>query len=668
MYHSTLINLQAVIDNKYFFNIPIYQRLYVWGSDQIKILLDDLIAASIAKKDVFYLGGTLVIEQSMIDKNYKLFDLIDGQQRFTTLWLISVACERLAQDRQKGEKNYLTDYRFSDIDEKREPRIRFAIRPEVSRYFDDLLAEKKLDEEPKAASLSNAISVIIGYFNDNKDVSISDLSKFILEKVKLILTFVPKNTDLNKLFEVINNRGVQLQHHEILKARLLAMVVNKEEREVYSQMWDACSYMNDYIEKNIRATTPIKISSLFDNDSSKEDTEKLASAQSVKNSLLKLHKKSDELTLDLKNILKEPNVIEEYNSDSNKNIEEYESDRVRSIITFPMLLQHTLRIFLMKHSRQDIDKILDKDLLYIFNRFWLSSEVSEKEIKSFIELLWTVRYLFDKYIIKWVEDEKDEIHSIRRLRLNKNSVVRESIDAMPEFAMLQSMLYHSQQLTTHYWLTPLLNYLRKSGGKNAHDYLKYLDNYLLCSVTDLPLIQRTLSFVKDPWFSGYELQQPESFLNTNLGTQFAHYWFYKLEYILWEKHRDNKGVAWQAFKMTAKNSVEHVSPQNPESYDSNVVSKDVLNSFGNLALVSRSINSEYSNKPYLEKRAHFLEKNSLRIDSLKLDMIYKYKSWNDALAKKHLQMIEKEFVDYFKKINSFSPKRKRIKIIRKRIV
>ena len=44
-FQSKLITLNDVIDQQFFFNIPIYQRLYVWGKEQIHTLLDDIVAA-----------------------------------------------------------------------------------------------------------------------------------------------------------------------------------------------------------------------------------------------------------------------------------------------------------------------------------------------------------------------------------------------------------------------------------------------------------------------------------------------------------------------------------------------------------------------------------------------------------------------------------------------
>jgi len=282
---------------------------------------------------------------------------------------------------------------------------------------------------------------------------------------------------------------------------------------------------------------------------------------------------------------------------------------------------------------------------------------------QFIELLWEIRYLFDKHIVKWVEVDGGEVHAIRRLRINTSkkgkktykSLIRETSDAEPAFALLQSMLYHSQQMTTHYWLTPLLNYLRYKGSKSAHIYLKYLDNHLLCALDEEPLIERTRWFLDDCWFSDDDLDVSE-ILRSNAGTKFAHYWFYKLEYILWEEKKSVMGSSWQLFRMTAKNSVEHISPQTPEKFDSNIVSEDKLNCFGNLSLVSRSINSEYGNKPYSEKRARFKEKNRKVADSLKMDLIYKNKNWNDELVEDHRDEMLDCFDDYFDNVDKLSKK------------
>jgi hypothetical protein len=310
-----------------------------------------------------------------------------------------------------------------------------------------------------------------------------------------------------------------------------------------------------------------------------------------------------------------------------------------------MLLQHTLRIWLARAGHPDLPRILDKELLDLFAEHFFSRVKSPGDIKSFIRLVWETRYQFDKHIIKWVYLGDEEQHLICDLYLNTSgrskSLQRQRPDSNRPLALLQSMLYHSQQITTHYWLTPLLSYLLNHPDKNPDSFLRRLDNRLLCSTDNRPLVQRSAEFLRDENYSpplidiAAELTKPE-------GVRFPHYWFYKLEFVLWDtNHLGLSAAERNAFRMTAKNSVEHISPQHAQSVDLDTVSPEILDTFGNLALVSRSLNSEYGNKPYNEKQRHFENHNRERIDSLKMAAIYRSKTWGDSEAGVHQQeMIE----------------------------
>jgi hypothetical protein len=617
---STLISLKEVEEKQFFFNIPIYQRLYVWEEDQIKTLLEDIETAFSDEKELFYLGGVLVVENETLESG-KVYDLIDGQQRFTTLWMLSIVLGGALRpfiERKEKDKN--------------RHRVTFAIRDDIYLFFKEYINGENL--KGATAHIVNALSLINKFKDqferDYKGKSI-EIANFIHEKVKLIFTEVPIQTDLNKLFEIINNRGVQLQHHEILKAQLLNKLPSVD-RLKYSHIWDACSYMESYVEKNIRDIAKIRIQDIFDNESAKLGKEKLSDPLHLL-AAITTTQNSGFVPLSLFNIL---NTTETFEIKDNSETEEYEADDIRSIITFPMLLQHTLRIFLVEKDDKDIPKILDKELLQIFTTNFFNSNRDTDEIKEFIELLWKVRYYFDKHIIKWVRQEDSESHLICKLEKfesKSNFYLRRRQPVSNEGeALLQSMLYHSQQITTHYWLTPYLKYLIKHNGQNGYKYLKYIDNYLLCSSEQESLTIRTRKFLEN---EDYKTELDTTILKESLGTAFPHYWFYKLEYVLWEKFSSTKDERWRNFKMTAKNSVEHISPQTQKDTDTNTVSENMLNNFGNLSLVSRSINSEYSNLPFNEKRQRFINNNWVKIDSLKMDLIYNNVNWSDDKATDH---------------------------------
>ena len=659
---SVTHNSEEIRAHRCFFNIPIYQRLYVWDAEQINTLLDDLYNEFSSEKadhnKFFYLGGILVVEQSAVhisrDKDYRLFDLIDGQQRFTTLWLLSVVFRNALDKFLLEEKNKVSYH-----------RIRFAIRPRVTEYLEKLVNCGNPDFYPHAPTearrLEDALAVLNTfkkrYFDSNGNSNrLNEFTRFIYSRVQIIFTIVPEKTDLNKLFEVINNRGVQLQHHEILKARILSHI-DKTKKRNYGILWDACANMNEFLERNLKAASGINIVELFDNESARNNNEVLASARKVIN---KLSASEDSESIRFADIL---SGKQEWGERADlPSTSEFESDKVRSIISFPMLLMHTLRIWLLNRGQNDITKINEKELLQIFNASWLTGAVNHEDACSFIELLWEIRYIFDKYVIKWIDAEVETnempYHGIRYLRKSRdNYLPREQPEnANRGFVLLQSMLYHSQQITTQYWLTPLLSYMHKTHPEHAADYyydfLRHLDNYLFSSEASGSLLERSRVLVTEPFMTA-ELNC--EILSKKLGLAFPHYWFYKMEFVLWyyrdrSNVNDRKNARWDSFTFKAKNSVEHISPQNPQDHDPDKVSgvnaHNILNCFGNLALVSRSVNSEYSNKPYRVKREQFLLKNAQSVDSLKMDIIYRNESWGDSEAISHQNEIIKLMQNY----------------------
>ncbi len=658
-YDSQLISLAEIVgkEEAWTFNIPIYQRLYVWGADEVKTLLDDLVNAYERDEELFFLGGTLVVEQPC-DRGRK-FELIDGQQRFTTLWMLCHVWRGALES-------------FLTVTEDRQilTRLGFAIRPTVNRYLKSLVFTGHDGEEQAAREtrkMREAVATMEALFKRRSlpdgvslEEHLAGLSRYVFEKVKLVLTVVPFETDLNKLFEVINNRGVQLQHHEILKARMLD-ALSDGERQAYAILWDSCADMGEFVERGLAANSPLlgrEVAQLCDSGMMARDAEPLAKAEAVLdrlNATVQDQGSADALELD-KILSPKGGCGELENADEEERQEG--TTWMRSIIGFPMFLQHSLRIWLLREGRPDLPRILDRELLQLFETHFFhdatETERSER-CRSFIKLLWELRYLFDKHFIKWVDRGEEEIHMISPLSLSTSDGVpslsrgRES-EKQQGFGLLQSMLYHSQEITTHYWITPLLNFIHKEPqeAQNYYEYLRYLDTHLLGSKIEGSLIERTRSFLEKPW-SRHELNHKEE-LGKPDGVSFRHYWFYKVEFILWYLRRTEDGK-WRDFRFTAKNSVEHISPQNPVKQDDNRV-ENMLDRFGNLALVSRSLNSEYSNLPFNEKRQRFINNNKSTVDSLKMRVIYGHETWNDALAQAHENAMISAFDEYAASLKS----------------
>ncbi|MGO4330148.1 DUF262 domain-containing protein [Cupriavidus sp. M-11] len=696
---SKLLTLGKIIEQRLCFEVPIYQRLYVWGTDQVRTLMEDLLSACERDTPIYYLGGTLVMRRGDTDGAPPVLELIDGQQRFTTLWLIAQVW---------GEGDSLQSFLSVEQAGVVRPRLSFAIRDSVNRYLEQCLRQHQHEAAPEGLSRADADGLAslldaqreIRRFRDalptggqataphsgnvggddrrHYRVTREQFNRFLLGNVSIVQTEIPARTDLNKLFEVINNRGIQLQHHEILKARMLRVLetAGAAGSQSYAWLWDACAGMNGYVERNLAQLTNHPVTALFAGEMPSGKGEALANAHRVIAHLDQIARRTPGGPgVQLRSLA---DILRPQATDAAQGRPAGTDDKagaagdppaqamdegraVRSIFGFSVLLQHVLRIWLQQESErrheavEDIDRIADKDLLAIFHQHFFGREPGPDDVRRFICLLWEVRYLFDKFIIKWVTpDNEGEVHLIRKLRLN-TSLVRdwEEPESLRAFSLLQSMLYHSQQITTQYWVTPLLAFLHRQQSvtpETCTGFLQHLDNFLLCTEDTRPLIERSRDFLGA---NAPAAGKPHcDLLRGSLGVGFPHYWFYKLEYVLWHRFSQKAGEAalppgtvitaekLRHFRITARNSVEHVFPQTPPPGREITVTKTWLDAFGNLTLVSRSINSEFGNKSFEEKRARFNEMNQVKLDSLKSALVYAQAHWRDTDVEEHQESMK----------------------------
>lgn len=655
--HSKLYSLAEIVAERprWRFNIPIYQRLYVWGESQVRTLLYDLVNAYERGDDIFFLGGILLVEQK--GSGGRLFDLIDGQQRFTTLWMLCYTWGRELS-------SFLTVVPESRDDAAR-PRLGFAIRPVVNQFLDSLAFDVRpqIQDVGQTAQMRDALSLMQSLFAKRSPQTggadfgsyMAGLAAFVFKNVKFVITMVPRETDLNKLFEVINNRGVQLQHHEILKARMLDALAETE-RGAYAALWDACADMDHFVERGLAGN----FNGLASELTACYEGGRLADSAAI----LEILARRTEGVVDrdavfLRELVKPEEFPDSGNADSldeRPGTECEEPTWVRSIFGFPLFLQHVLRVWLLENDLPDVPRLLDRELLSLFEAHFFKKSDDRvrraENARSFMQLLWRLRVIFDQYVIKWVDQGEEEIHLISQISVSSSGDKRymsrsRSVDAHQGLSLLQSMLYHSQEITTQYWLTPLLCFIRRNPGCSTDRYfayLRHLDNHLLCSAANETLVERSLAFMKEPWHQRPLIHVAE--LNKPNGVKFAHYWFYKIEFVLWFKKLRNS-EQWRKFRLTAKSSVEHISPQTPTARDSDRVDQS-LHCFGNLALVSRSLNSEYGNMPFNEKREKFVKKKKARLDSLKMDLIYESKNWGDDQAFAHQRELIECLDDYIR--------------------
>ncbi|VXB28529.1 conserved hypothetical protein [Enhydrobacter sp. AX1] len=258
--HSGMLSINEVFEK--WFCIPNYQRSYVWEKDQVVDLLDDISSAYERNADSQYFLGSLVLRENKdSNKSYIEHDVLDGQQRLTTLFLISAVIRDLTDDEDCETTAsgfiYQKENKFKNIPESL--RIVFDIRDNVKKFINEFVKPKggtlKLDELRKIVKYTNNISIknmantIIFAHNYLKNKDFDSLFAFLCNNVVLIYVSTENLDDAFKLFTVLNNRGVKLRNADILKADNLSNVPENLQ-DGYAKQWeDIESYFGEDFDK-----------------------------------------------------------------------------------------------------------------------------------------------------------------------------------------------------------------------------------------------------------------------------------------------------------------------------------------------------------------------------------------------------------------------------------
>jgi len=244
------------------FRIPEYQRPYIWGSDEIDDLLDDLIFAHDKKPNQEYFLGSFVYQSkkagSVPGQQFDENDLLDGQQRMTTL-LMLFACIRDLSDNPKVKASCQRSIfqEGDDIDGIPErTRIAFAIRQDVQDFVDRFIKtedgtvkEPELEELSDKASDPSVRNMARAVLKIRKDLAgqmkslegplnLDSFIRFVRNRLLLIYVATENLDDAFRLFTILNDRGVPLRNSDILKSQNLGALKSEVEKAKYAKLWE----------------------------------------------------------------------------------------------------------------------------------------------------------------------------------------------------------------------------------------------------------------------------------------------------------------------------------------------------------------------------------------------------------------------------------------------
>lgn len=225
---------------KNFYVVPDYQREYVWAETQVNQLLEDVYEEFDNNKlKEYFIGSTVVFKNEDA-----LFELIDGQQRTTTLFIIVCAfkkvykelgididtIERMIKDKTVNASGDSVDRYKLELQYKDSSNILVKIADNLDR---------PLTLVGSAERLFNAYETVVTFLKERFKGEADPLKRFfvyIYRKLKFIQIETPEINDALKIFETINERGVGLNPMDLLK-NLLFRNVGRDDFNDLKDKW-----------------------------------------------------------------------------------------------------------------------------------------------------------------------------------------------------------------------------------------------------------------------------------------------------------------------------------------------------------------------------------------------------------------------------------------------
>lgn len=229
------------------YQIPFFQRSYVWKKDNWEELWDNILEekqAHTAGEDSEHFIGTIIIKQKLSETlGINPFDLIDGQQRLTTICILLKAIQDSLQN--DANKNFISSLLIF-VDANGKQHIRLSHSKIDTKYFTEILLSKDANKgltfddykDDIAEKLNNIQKCYVYFKSKTKNLDQTELmaiTNIVLQKLPVIHMALSKEDDVQQIFDTINSLGIKLTTGELLKNYLFA---SKKVEPYYNPYWE----------------------------------------------------------------------------------------------------------------------------------------------------------------------------------------------------------------------------------------------------------------------------------------------------------------------------------------------------------------------------------------------------------------------------------------------
>lgn len=219
--------ISDVLTNQIRYEIPAYQRPYSWEKGNVEHLLDDVWEAFAADDEEYFIGSLITIER----EKGLLYDVVDGQQRLTTLNLIFSRLRDAVDEPAKSELGRRVLPRNALTGEEETPRL--TLRQRDQSFFrkyvlagvavpEAVRKEIAKDQDAPKQRIAENLDAIDAFIAARDQKTLKLFANYLLSRVYVVFVTTASLQSAYRLFNVLNARGMALSNADLIKNMLFA--------------------------------------------------------------------------------------------------------------------------------------------------------------------------------------------------------------------------------------------------------------------------------------------------------------------------------------------------------------------------------------------------------------------------------------------------------------
>lgn len=413
-------------DTEAFYNMPIYQRPYAWDKERVEQLWYDMLEAyknNLQDETIdrnYFLGSVVVVDKE------KHQDVVDGQQRLTTLTILFCTLRDLKIFNDDDEQINILKDSIQDFRKKKQ-RLKLTTHSNNQALFEETIINgidfnksKKDIKNNRFLQTSYYFKNLILKLQDKKSEdytsSVSEFINYIFNKTTMIKVVCYDENFAIKLFSVLNDRGLDLTPADIIKAYLMESMVDDEIKlNSFIEVWKQIESIIEFTDEKMEGILNLYLYYLITQNPKKSLQDELK--QQFKN------KDSQKIILDIKKFAENYSEIVNSTQDNYISMLKYLSHNIywKSILT---TAKHT------DYKEYDKLKII---ITRYFYQSWIAGGTSNRIKQTAFNILKSVKngISIDDYTIIENDEEiiKDGIKTIIEKNLSKYDYYEKSLNS-----------------------------------------------------------------------------------------------------------------------------------------------------------------------------------------------------------------------------------------------